>query len=49
MMNGLTYTPTPGEQTAGLRHESVNIGQTFVPEMDRNIDNVGHETESGQR
>ena len=46
MMNALTYTPAPGEQSAGLRHESVNVGQRFIPQMDRNIDNVRHKTEA---
>ena len=45
-MNDLTYTATPGQQPAGLRHESVNVGERLIPEMDGNIDNVRHKTEA---
>ena len=45
----LTNSSTPGEKSAGLGHEPVNVRQTFIPQLDGDVDYVRHKAESGKR
>ena len=44
----LTNAATSGDQSRSFRHESVNIGQAFVPKVYRDVDDVRDEAEGGQ-
>jgi hypothetical protein len=48
-MDFLTYTSAPGDQPRGFCHESVDVGQAFVPQVNGYVDDVRHEAEGRQR
>ena len=47
-MISLTYSPAPSDETRGLRHEAVDVGQALVPQEDWNVHNVRHKAEGGE-
>ena len=44
-----TYTSAAGDKPGGLGEKPVQVGETLVPQNQRNINNVGHQAEGGER
>ncbi len=45
----LTHSPAASDEARSLSHEAVDVGEALVPQEDRNVHDVRHKTEGGQR